>query len=233
MNEIVVGRLIEVRDNHGKVVEMKLVKDHKYSVAVLTPHRTESDYREWRVWLHQFLLFAPDVDFSESRGHGVAVERQRLVKWAMEETGAEYFFFLDDDVIPPPNVLTTLLSHQKPIVCGAYQTKETKERRCLSAWKREGAGSSARYVPISPEQKTRLVGVDSAGLGCALIRRSIFEKLSAPWFEYKIHHGEDFYFFEKVARETGIKPLIDLDVKCRHIGIFSIEPDGTFERVKI
>lgn len=233
MDEIVVGRLIEVRDEHGKLVETKLVKDHKHSVAVLTPHRTESDYREWRDWLYDLLLFGPDVCFLEARGRGLAVERTRLVKRAMEETDAEYFFFLDDDVIPPSNVLTALLSHQKPIVCGIYWTREPKKCRCPAAYVERGTGPNTRYVPISLERGKRLVEVDYAGLGCALIRRSIFEKLSAPWFEYKIHHGEDFYFFEKVARETGVKPLIDMDVKCRHIGVFSIEPDGSFEALAI
>lgn len=233
MDEIVVGRLIEVRDEHGKVVEMKLVKDRKYSVAVLTPHRTESDYREWRAWRSQFLLFAPDMDFFGSRGHCVAVERTRLVKRAMEETDAEYFFFLDDDVIPPFNVLTALLSHQKPIVCGIYWTREPKKCRCPAAYVERGTGPNTRGVPISLERGKRLVEVDYAGLGCALIRRSIFKKVSEPWFEFTLDYGEDLYFFKKVAREAGIKPLIDLDVKCRHIGVFSIEPDGSFEALAI
>lgn len=45
--------------------------------------------------------------------------------------------------------------------------------------------------------------------------------------------GEDCYFFDKVAREIGIKPLIDLDVKCRHVGVFSIEPDGSCKALSI
>lgn len=233
MIENVVGHLIEVRDEHGKLAEMKLVKDVKYPVVVLTPHKTESDYREWREWLYDLLLFGPDVGFLEARGRGLAAERTRLVGRAIRETNREYFFFLDDDVIPPPNVLTALLSHQKPIVCGIYWAKYEKDRRCPAAWIGEGTGPTARHTPISLDHKERLIEVDHTGLGCALIHRDVFKKVSEPWFKYTIDCSEDFYFFDKVAREAGIKPLIDLDVKCRHIGIFSIEPDGTFERVKI
>ena len=40
--------------------------------------------------------------------------------------------------------------------------------------------------------------------------------------------SEDFYLFEKVSRELGIKPFVDMSLTFDHIGTFSVSVDGTF-----
>lgn len=181
----------------------------------------------------------PSFGFLEGRGYDLVVQRNSLAEHALN-TDAEYFFWLDDDMIGPSNALPALIAHQQllntPIIAGLYMSKKAHGARGLAAWqeiKSEtpwGQGDKA-YMPIIREQLKRFISVDVTGLGCCLIHRSIFEKLSRPWFEWgKPTSGpsEDFMFFEKVWRELQIKPVVDMECKFEHIGVFRMNVDGEF-----
>lgn len=200
----------------------------KGSVIILITHRDEKEYREWRSW-YNFKFQKPEkTSWRESRGAGLVMSRNSLVLDALK-TNSEYFFFLDDDVIGPENGLITLMSLNLPIACGLYWAKKGKKARCLGAWMKNPSGGPG-YVAIQGQQKSRHIQVDVTGMGFALIHRSIFERTSQPWFEWPVGGpSEDFWFYEKVWKELQIKPVIDMECRCRHIGIFSIEPDGSFE----
>lgn len=198
-------------------------------VMILVPHKGESGYRQWEVWYRNQLLKPAGTAWLEQRGLSLTTNRTGLVLEALK-SDAEYFFFLDDDVVGPNELLMTLLGHTLPIACGLYMTKKRKQERGLSAWMKRGNG----YTPIAPEQAGRLVQVDVTGLGCALIHRSIFERVPQPWFVWEFGGiSEDFFFFEKVFKETGIKPIIDMEMKCQHIGTFIIDTDNTFTTLDI
>lgn len=198
-------------------------------VAILIPHRDEQDYRQWDRWWLNELQKPPDSLYYESRGLSLTTNRTQLVRLALK-TDASHFFFLDDDVIAPNDVIQSLLAANQPIVCGLYMAKKAKEKRGLSAWMKAGGG----YAAISPEQKGRYVQVDVTGLGCCLLQRSVFEKVPEPWFVWEPEGpSEDFFFFEKVFKEIGVKPVIDMECKCRHIGVFSLDTDNQLDTLEI
>ena len=202
----------------------------KGSVIILVPHRNELDYREWRDWFLFGLKRPQNTSWREARGQSLVTARNRLVDDALG-TNAEYIFFLDDDVIGPGDGLMKLIDLKQPIACGLYWAKKRKEQRCLGAWMKNPGGPG--FVAISGGQKGRLVQVDVTGLGFALIHRSIFEKLSKPYFHWPPEGpSEDFWFFEKVWKELQIKPVIDMECRCRHIGVFTIESDGGFQTLE-
>lgn len=141
---------------------------------------------------------------------------------------AEYFFFLDDDLVGPDNTLITMLGYKVPIVSGLYWAKKRKQERGLAAWMKV-KDNPLGYLAIDFKQNGRLAQVDVCGLGCTLLHRSVFERASQPWFVWEADGpSEDFYFLEKVARELGIKPVVDMELGFKHIGTFMIEPDGSF-----
>lgn len=205
------------------------IQSANQKVMVLIPHKGESGYRQWERWWKEGLVKPPGTSYLEQRGLSLTTNRTGLVIEALK-SDAEYFFFLDDDVIGPNEMLATLLSHRLPIACGLYMAKKRKEDRGLAAWMKRGNG----YATIAPEQDARLVQVDVTGLGCALIHRSVFERVPQPWFVWEFGGiSEDFFFFEKVNREIGIKPIIDFEMKCKHIGTFIIDTDNTITTLEI
>jgi len=198
-------------------------------VMILIPHRSESGYREWEDWWRHKLKKPPNTGWLEQRGVSLTTNRTGLVREALK-TDANYFLFLDDDVIGPDDMLLTLLSYKLPIVCGLYMAKKKKEERALAAWMRSGSG----YAPIALEQPARMVQVDTTGLGAALIHRSVFERVPQPWFVWEWDGvSEDFYFFERVNSEIGVKPIIDMECKMWHIGLHKVFTDGTFTTLEM
>jgi len=205
------------------------IQSTNQKVMVLIPHKGESGYRQWERWWKEGLVKPPGTSYLEQRGLSLTTNRTGLVIEALK-SDAEYFFFLDDDVIGPNELLATLLSHRLPIACGLYMAKKRKEERGLAAWMKGSNG----YAPIAPEQGARLVQVDVTGLGCALIHRSVFERVPQPWFVWEFGGiSEDFFFFSKVFKEIGIKPIIDFEMKCKHIGTFIIDTDNTITTLEI
>ena len=187
---------------------------------ILVPHGSASDYRDWRDWFHNGLQKPEGTQWLEARGQSLVTARNFLAQEGLK-SGAEYLFWLDDDVIGPNNGLVTLISTGLPIACGLYMAKKSKEERGLAAWMKnpEGVG----YLAIQLNQNGRYISVDVTGMGFALIHRSIFERLSQPWFDWPVGGpSEDFYFFEKVWKELQVKPVIAMDTMCDHIGTFRL-----------
>lgn len=199
-----------------------------FRVAVLVPHRDEYDYRMWARWFLKDFIMPDGSWFLEQRGFSLTTNRTRLVELALEQKECTHVFFLDDDVICPPNIITDLGKLNVPIACGLYRAKKKLGERGLAAWMGIEQQGRRGYVSIDEKQAGRLIACDVTGLGCALIKREVFERISKPWFQWDTPPApsEDFYFFEKVCREmNGVKPVIDMEQKCQHIGVFMLGCD--------
>ena len=138
-------------------------------------------------------------------GMDTATARTEAVK-AVREAGCEHIFFIDHDVIVPPNALTMLYSRELPVVCGLYYLK-TKPPEPLTVIDRR---------PYTDWTHGDLVTVDCTGLGCALIDLSVFDEIDEPWFQSGPKYTEDAYFYDKLAKATGIRPVVDTGVCCAH-----------------
>jgi len=222
-------------------------------VAIGVPHRSEFDYREWREWFRNKLQMPPETLLLERRGEALCTMRNGLAEQALK-AGAEWLFFLDDDVIGPlkpdgtdiPSLLTLLavaehFNHK--FVSGLYWAKKNQAQKCLAAWKKveqRPAGNEAwakkvfAYASITNAQAGRYVMVDAVGMGFALIHRSMFEQLPKPWFVWNVGSvSEDFYFCEQAAEKLKIAPLVDMEMKCSHIGVYKVLPDGSFDLLQL
>jgi len=208
-------------------------------VAVLIPHRDEKDVRAWRIWWDR--LNKDGCTWFEQRGFSLTTNRTQLVRLALANKDITHVFFLDDDVMCPDNIIPTLISAGLPIVCGLYMAKKKSAERGLAAWMWvEKSETEKGYMPITPEQPGRFMEVDVTGLGCAMIHRSVFERVPEPWFVWEPPPApsEDFFFFDKVSKALKVdgkplKPVIDMTMKCNHIGLFVLDCDGKFETPEI
>lgn len=209
------------------------------NVILLVPHSSERDYREWANFFNS--LKQKGYAYLEARHYGVVQARNKLAEEALK-TGAEWFFWLDDDLIGSPDCIDHLLAIGRPCACGLYMTKKFKGKRTLAAWMKvetkQGVAAweqkkESAYLNISIPQPGRYVQVDVTGLGCALVHRSVFEKLPQPWFEWKDAGGrsEDFTFWERVWETQQLKPVVDMECQFEHIGTFKVNVKEEFQLV--
>ncbi len=157
---------------------------------------------------------SPDTAFAISEGSLLPNLRSLLVK-AAQKAGATHILFIDSDMRFPADTVKRLLAHNVDIV-GANCKQRTQNE-----WTARKDGKF-----ISSEGKTGLEEVDTLGFGVTLIKLSVFEKLSEPYFhtpfdtQERKHVGEDVYF-STIVKESGLKIFIDHDIskQVKHAGL--------------
>jgi hypothetical protein len=164
------------------------------------------------------------VSIINKRSSVIAQLREDIVDEA-KRIGANWLLFVDSDQLFPTHTARQLICHDKDIVA------------CNIAVKRIPSLPTARkYEPKYPRvgdiiyTKPSSRGLEEVwriGFGITLIRMSVFDKISRPYFRFDWNSetgsvGEDWTFFEQVQRE-GIKAYIDHDLSKQvgHLGVYS------------
>ena len=161
--------------------------------------------------------------------------RSKIANFFINNTEHEYLFFLDSDIgFDPQNVLK-LLSHQVPIVSGAYPMKTIPEQYCIDV--------------CEPEQRRGdLLKINGNGMGFVLIHRQVFLDIAKQYpglkyipsdyhsdtphtsaemnnsyhyfAEHKSQNGfmsEDKSFFHR-ASQVGYDIWLDTTIRLNHTG---------------
>lgn len=91
------------------------------------------------------------------------------------KTDATHFLLVDDDVIIPQGGLKEMIDSDADISFIDYPMHYEGDRF--------GNMGTATYDNWLPGESTEGKPIVWAGLGCALVKRKVFEKLEKPWFE--------------------------------------------------
>jgi choline kinase len=146
-------------------------------------------------------------------------QREHLIDKA-KEINADYMLWLDSDMVFPSTIATRLLNHKKDIVACNYNKRslpiKTVAYADISDWD--------SWVPMLIE--SGLIKVQGVGMGCMLMKTSIFDKIEKPYFTFSYNKeqndwlGEDFNLQEKL-RNVGYEIFIDttLSMDIKHMGI--------------
>ena len=189
-------------------------------------------------WLEMEQYRVPADVAITTTGSFTWIARNGLAKQFMDNTKCEYLLFLDSDTVPPVqfDFITRLMGHGKDVVSGWYNVKKTQmptvymfdhwdEEAKTPFWKQFDAVPEDTTAPVcrcGKRHAQHIQKVDVTGAGCLLIHRSVFEKVSKPWFGHFEGGGtEDMYFAWK-CRELGIDWYVDWAVHAAHIGIFAV-----------
>ena len=135
-------------------------------------------------------------------------------------TDAEWFVFLDIDQTFPVDTIDMLLTaaeeNNAKVVSGTYFKRNFNSETV--GWK-----YGAQNNIVEPVLDGTVQEVEIIGMGCALIHRSVVEKVGYPWFQYgPLHESveclatEDIYFCQR-CKELGIPIYIHTGIICGHI----------------
>lgn len=139
--------------------------------------------------------------------------------------GMTHLMFVDTDMIFPEDGISRLLSHDKDIVGGNYNIR-------LDPTSGEFSGPTVKMLvngePVSMIAKdfpTELFKCYALPLGFMLVKMSVFDKLTRPYFETHIdannkHMTEDIDFCVK-ANEAGFDLWCDPTIQIGHIGSYT------------
>lgn len=158
----------------------------------------------------------------------------RCVETFLSFPSLTHLFFTEMDMILPRDAIIKLLAVDKDIVSGAYFLRGANpaERGQPCMYKRPAytfPGQSKRneeqnygQFPVSIFPQNKPFRVNCSGLGCLLIKRSVFERLKFPWFDLaEGKYGSDLYFGKHVA-DAGIEWWVEPAVKCGQIDYYEV-----------
>jgi hypothetical protein len=131
------------------------------------------------------------------------------------KTKGDFVLMSDPDMTFTSEDIKKLIKHNKDIIAGLFFQRRAPFKPLM--FKKDAR--RGRYFNIMKYPKG-LMEVDAVGTGFILIKRSVFEKLSEPWFLHTNPSkglSEDLYFCNK-AQENGFKIFVDTTVKIGHIG---------------
>lgn len=166
---------------------------------------------------------SPDWITWQSMRQVVHHARNEIVKSTLTRyPEATHLFFIDDDICVPPDGLLRLLSHNLPVVTGMYVQRALPTLPVV--FRRDKNGHHVHLTKFC----TGLQEVDGCGAGCLLIRTDVLRAIEAtgePWFNFpKSGISEDLAFCERV-KKLGYPIVLDLDVRCTHLGIMEFTYD--------
>jgi hypothetical protein len=159
-----------------------------------------------------------------SPGTLIANQRHELVKSA-EEWQATHVMFIDSDITFEPIHVLRLLDFDELIVGAAYSKRV--EPLIVTAWT-EIDNWDSWVDPI--EQTQSHIKIQAMGLGFCLIKMSVFDELTLPWFQLGFYNGqytgEDIEFFRK-CNDNNIDIWLDIATTCElgHIGVKNYKVD--------
>jgi len=176
------------------------------------------------------------VDYKPRTGYGCDMARNRIAADALC-AGYDYVLMVDNDIAFKPESLGLLLEHEAEIALGYYLNRYARGEERLTTLYHLGYGwemYEAAELAKLREQGTHKIAVKGGGMGFALFKASVFERIPFPWYKwtdisFNRYEAEDVYEcrddfqsggedinFCNLARNAGIEIAADTRVACGH-----------------
>ena len=169
-----------------------------------------------------------ECDFEFVRGHDCATARNKIAQMAIDG-GYDYLLMIDNDVTPPKDALANLLEDDLDVVSGyyAHRNKDNDETIVTNLCKVGELNYMTQWdgdeLRAELAKGNTVIRIHGGGMGCILIKRHVFERISYPWYDWVNYRdpkrsmlSEDMYFCERCGAEW-IKMHADTRVACGHL----------------
>lgn len=160
------------------------------------------------------------VKFDFCKGYDCAKARYEIAKEAIEYN-FDYVLMVDSDVILPACTLSYFLEDPVDVCLGVYPRKNTTTGQTEIFKLGNFDFVDANNLNLSEITNPGRMEIKGGGLGCAMIKTSVFSKIKRPWFHYMMYNNdsvlsEDNYFCSQCA-QAGIKIYADTRIRCGHL----------------
>ena len=126
----------------------------------------------------------PVAPENEKRRNDLTDSNRMNVTKGFLDGEADYIFWLDDDTVPPKGALSQLINLGREMVAGVYYLGKPPHN--VIAYQRVSDGTYASVLDYVPGS---LIEVDSVGMGCTLIHRSVYEKIMSAYKVFQRPNG--------------------------------------------
>lgn len=150
---------------------------------------------------------------------GLASAENEIVR-ASKKTKPDFIFWTEMDMILPTNCVVNLFEsiekQNVEIMSGVYFLRGSGQPCLFKRWDKKGENEYA-HSPFLTFPKDRIFPCDCPGMGCVLMKSSVFDKINEPWFDDRENGcGTDIYFYTNAAKK-GIQAWVDPRVICDQI----------------
>ena len=197
------------------------------AIVIAHPGRSigyESALRSLTSLIHTTRAAGHIVATCDHYGALVAKNRNRGAVAALDAK-AKWLLFLDDDMVLPPDTILRLMAHDVDAVAGMAVSRQPPFITCFFTME----GTKHKSILEWPENT--LMQIDAVGAACLLVRATVFEKLTKPFFaEPPLGDdvmGEDMYFCLQL-RDKGVKIHLDTSLSVGHVGDYIYTIDDFF-----
>lgn len=150
-----------------------------------------------------------ELDFYMEMGCEIASARNRIAQVARDRD-CTHLLFVDYDMYFAPDALLKLLKQDKDIIGATYNFRKDPPQNTA--------------IPLAEASETEPFKCQALGTGFLLIKTSVFDTFTGPWFMFgynekgELHYGEDTYFCQRAIKEAGLDVWADPTLNVKHIG---------------
>ena len=186
-----------------------------FNTMIGIPTRGMIHYQILTCWRTLMMPMNSRINHTFAAGFEVGDARNNLVQQFLADKHLKYLMFFDDDILMKPESFLKLArafsETDYDILGGIYRLKDGSRQQVAYRRSEDGYMESITDDDMLPE-KGNVIDLDIIGMGFTCIKRSVLEKVEAPWFRTsdleEISSGQSFtedVFFCRKAKEAGFK----------------------------